>query len=95
MFGRTSNQTSTLPGDVGDVLLDEIHAVVLRRQILGGGEVGQPITPKVRPDSLEDKVTQHRTEADALKDLSALCLSGGGIRSAAFALGVIQVSSLH
>ncbi|WFU31441.1 patatin-like phospholipase family protein [Bradyrhizobium brasilense] len=40
--------------------------------------------------SATDKVKAYQDGVQKLQDLSALCLSGGGIRSAAFALGVIQ-----
>ena len=41
-----------------------------------------------RPDNLDEVVKLlHK------KDRAALCISGGGIRSASFALGVIQAAS--
>jgi predicted acylesterase/phospholipase RssA len=51
------------------------------------GAAGAGLDPKVdrKPDDLET----HAQRACGLK-LAALCLSGGGIRSAAFCLGVLQ-----
>jgi len=45
---------------------------------------------QVRREASSKKVEQYHSAAHGMKDLSALCLSGGGIRSAAFALGVVQ-----
>jgi Patatin-like phospholipase len=69
-------------GDVGDVLLDELSAIRSRRSLSDfEGD---------RPEQCKDKLTLYHKHIHELGDLSALCLSGGGIRSAAFALGVVQ-----
>lgn len=85
------------PGDMpiadnGDVLLGELRAIEERRALLADAArhpqpnpTAPPHDPKALPEKLEDFVTR----AGDL-NLSALCLSGGGIRSAAFALGVVQ-----
>jgi hypothetical protein len=82
----------TVLADAGDVLLDEMKAVELRRSILQNVS-----TRYVAPDALtsgspdtETKIEDYYRKAHALESLSALCLSGGGIRSAAFALGIVQ-----
>ena len=41
-------------------------------------------------EAIRQRRSQTNNETGEIKDLSALCLSGGGIRSAAFALGVLQ-----
>jgi hypothetical protein len=81
--------------DNGDVLLDELRAIEERRALLAavGPQSQQPAPASSsahdpnRP--LEKKLDDFVGKAGAL-NLSALCLSGGGIRSAAFALGVVQ-----
>lgn len=78
--------------DNGDVLLDELRAIEQRRALLAASD-GTPrpaSAPAHAPDTpLNKKLETFVTKAADL-DLSALCLSGGGIRSAAFALGVVQ-----
>lgn len=85
------------PADVGDVLLDEQRAIQWRRELLNHLERDGPrpaAKHKPRPPSPEIspkwKIDQFRQCAHKIGDVSALCLSGGGIRSAAFALGVVQ-----
>jgi Patatin-like phospholipase len=74
--------------DNGDVLLDELRAIEERRALLAG--LDPPPAPAHDPNvPLEEKLEGFVGRAGAL-NLSALCLSGGGIRSAAFALGVVQ-----
>ena len=45
---------------------------------------------KKRREASEKELEQYYEAAHKMENLSALCLSGGGIRSAAFALGVVQ-----
>ena len=45
---------------------------------------------KKRREASEKELEQYYAATHRMGDLSALCLSGGGIRSAAFALGVVQ-----
>jgi predicted acylesterase/phospholipase RssA len=61
------------------VLCDELDEIESRRQRRPGATV---------PPARDDLAT-HEQRAEHLR-LSALCLSGGGIRSAAFCLGVLQ-----
>ncbi len=85
--------------DAGDVLLDELRAVRFRRRILADSARGRLADPREdRPikelrhrcgDSIT-KLERYYAQAHRLGDISALCLSGGGIRSAAFALGIVQ-----
>ncbi len=80
--------------DIGDVLLDELSAVQLRRTILKRGGAGTDhLTTPIATDrsrSSDEKLQDYCSKAHALGDLSALAISGGGIRSAAFALGIAQ-----
>ena len=80
------------PADVGDVLLDELAAIKLRRAILSGSatETKVAAASATDPGSHKEKLKKFYDAAHKMGNLSALCLSGGGIRSAAFALGVIQ-----
>jgi hypothetical protein len=79
-------------GDLGDVLLDELRAVFCRRILLKRGKLDGPIKSArlKNGQSLEEKIARYRSKVHRVGNLSALCLSGGGIRSAAFALGVVQ-----
>lgn len=87
---------STPSADLGDVLRDELHAVQLRRDILSGKpatNLGPPPVPKAVSDPVaqREKIEAYNQDVDKLgQPLSALCLSGGGVRSAAFALGIVQ-----
>jgi hypothetical protein len=77
--------------DVGDVLQDELNVVRARRSQADvmPATVALPKFPDNR--NTEEKLKDYYWDAAALDaPLSALCLSGGGIRSAAFALGVLQ-----
>jgi hypothetical protein len=79
--------------DVGDILLDEYSAVVRRRRAMRRRSKGLPAAyppAKVYPSAVEPKLDRYYRHVHRTGDLSALCLSGGGIRSAAFALGVVQ-----
>jgi hypothetical protein len=78
--------------DVGDVLLDEFRAVLLRRRIIRDPARAWPSLAPRRPtpSPVRPKIKRYFRYCHKLGDVSALCLSGGGIRSAAFALGVIQ-----
>jgi Patatin-like phospholipase len=51
---------------------------------------GEEKAQEARRAASEKKLQQYCAAAHGMQDLSALCLSGGGIRSAAFALGVVQ-----
>lgn len=76
----------------GQVLLDELSAIIARRHHIATNGKGPPLERKFceGAQSPEERVACYRKEAHGLGDLSALCLSGGGIRSASFALGVLQ-----
>src|SRR4051812_14595513 len=90
---KTDAPTEHLPADVGDILLDEFRAVVCRRKILTENGAGTDVIELVsHPDirSVETKLDEYCASVHQLGNLSALCLSGGGIRSAAFSLGIIQ-----
>lgn len=94
------------PAHPADVLHDELAVIEYRRRIIDNkGKLAEakpqptkPVAPgadkdaqKVRELQYDDKFKEYDTKVDALTvPLSALCLSGGGIRSAAFALGVVQ-----
>jgi hypothetical protein len=125
------SKKNDLLADVGDVLLDELQFVKLRRALLSkpdlsreelsgysfverkreepadkiekiiatplqvasnGLPAGQDVALVEREagDDNQSKFKRYCREASELGNLSALCLSGGGIRSAAFALGVVQ-----
>jgi len=96
MFGSLDHIAigdSNKPFDVGDVLRDELTAIRARRSMLAGGTSSvaaatSPLTHDIV--AAEDKLARYRSEAHELGNISALCLSGGGIRSAAFALGIMQ-----
>jgi hypothetical protein len=78
--------------DNGDVLLGELRAIEERRALLADAArhpQSNPTAPPHNPKALPEKLQDFVTRAGDL-NLSALCLSGGGIRSAAFALGVVQ-----
>jgi hypothetical protein len=76
--------------DVGDVLKDEWNAIQARRaQASAMPTPDEPRNPDHR--NTQDKLKEYYQDtAAADPPLSALSLSGGGIRSAAFALGVLQ-----
>jgi hypothetical protein len=78
--------------DNGDVLLGELRAIEERRALLADSKRNPKSVLALAPDPKtppEKKLEDFVTRAGKL-NLSALCLSGGGIRSAAFALGVVQ-----
>ena len=75
----------------------ERHAIRARRTLLEAGRQSRPQDQRQAPEyspcalSTRPAVALSKTDASRTpKDLSALCLSGGGIRSAAFSLGIIQ-----
>lgn len=78
--------------DNGDVLMGELRAIEERRAMLADPARG----PRPIPAAAHDPVTPPERKSENFAtwatdlNLSALCLSGGGIRSAAFALGVVQ-----
>lgn len=81
------------PADPADVLHDELSAIHHRRRILANNGQDSEHAPGelTEPEEYDGKVEAYDRKVDALdQPLSALCLSGGGIRSAAFALGVVQ-----
>jgi hypothetical protein len=82
------------PYDVSDILLDEFKAVEIRRGILADRGAGaSKLDGILSADKSRTKSTKLKEYYDivhAKGDLSALSLSGGGIRSAAFGLGIIQ-----
>jgi hypothetical protein len=63
--------------DLADVIEDELEGECLVRE------------KKQESDTLDERLKKVRQQLHE-KKLSALCLSGGGIRSASFALGVLQ-----
>ncbi|QQN65263.1 patatin-like phospholipase family protein [Bradyrhizobium diazoefficiens] len=71
------------PASFNDVFSEELDAVKVRRARLGVDGVNGACCSTAAPSQ---PVNQR---AHSL-ELSALCLSGGGIRSAAFALGIVQ-----
>ena len=84
-----------LPLDAGDLLLDELRCVRARRQKFDNPQqsLAGIALPTAASDtaSTEAKLQRYYAEVrDLAAPLSALCLSGGGIRSAAFSLGVVQ-----
>jgi hypothetical protein len=126
--------------DVGEILLDELRIILMRRKILAGIAASKaaasklipnPVAPpsplecclpendevgtnrsilgapaerfdrfqleeeeeraqQARRDASDRRLYQYYASAQGMVDMSALCVSGGGIRSAAFALGVVQ-----
>jgi hypothetical protein len=88
--------TGNPPADLGDVLLDEFDVIELRRKVLARAtpaeheETSVAPAAQVRTEPLEQKLQFFCDRVHQLGNVSALCLSGGGIRSAAFALGVAQ-----
>jgi hypothetical protein len=93
MRTRSDPNEPDQPVDLGDVLLDELREIRGRRRDLGAllalDSSDQPRPPQ-DSRTLESKLDAHADGVRRLGDVSALCLSGGGIRSAAFALGVVQ-----
>lgn len=53
-------------------------------------EDDEQMAGQARREASEKRLGQYYAAAHKMENLSALCLSGGGIRSAAFALGVVQ-----
>lgn len=82
MRNRPWRVPPTLAGNE-EILGTELDKIALRRALLGA-TAAKPAAaaPAIGPEPVSAR-------ADRLK-LSALCLSGGGIRSAAFAMGVAQ-----
>jgi hypothetical protein len=79
--------------DAADVLLDELKAVISRRAILNSTAKKPRLSGPLRraEGSYSLKLQRYNKHVAKLKTpLSALALSGGGIRSAAFALGVVE-----
>ena len=88
------------------VLLEEAHAIPAPGHPLssGDGRMARALHPLVGVHGDEgDADTCHETASEQHRlyqalnrlDRAALCLSGGGIRSAAFSLGVIQALATH
>ena len=86
--GKTNPTTDI--ADVGDVLLAELQAIKDRRTAAGNQPSTSAASLTHKPkSSSQEKIEEYQKEVKNLS-VSALCLSGGGIRSAAFALGVLQ-----
>lgn len=94
MAGRKSGPGPNSLWDTGDVLREELTLVKARRDYVDGTTTTGPATPnnaRRRNRETDAKLKVYNRAVDKLtKPLSALTLSGGGIRSAAFALGVMQ-----
>src|SRR5437868_9153575 len=54
-----------------------------------------PEDPLPLPSVVQEVAAAIRAGGDVLRPFSALCISGGGIRSATFALGAIQSLAEH
>jgi hypothetical protein len=85
-----SGADKTFLADAGDVLQDEFNEIERRRKMLAGGGYTAPGPLTADALDAEAKIRGYYQKVHGLQNLSALCLSGGGIRSAAFALGVAQ-----
>ncbi|MEH2612967.1 patatin-like phospholipase family protein [Bradyrhizobium sp. AZCC 1693] len=81
---------TTVLADAGDVFHDEFNAIELRRNVLAGNGYTEPASLTAGVPGADATMEDYCRKAHGLQNLSALCLSGGGIRSAAFALGVVQ-----
>src|SRR5262245_38270972 len=77
------NSDASNPIDMMAVLMREHEDVLARRSLLDES------IAKVVPPGDASNLAAYYEAAHAVKP-SALCLSGGGIRSAAFGLGVLQ-----
>ena len=90
MMDATSPQSSTDDAwKIGDVLVKELKAIRKLNEWSCVGHEG------LKPDNISVNEWAYRCAVANLEKhpagpLSALCLSGGGIRSAAFCLGIIQ-----
>jgi hypothetical protein len=76
------------------VLLEEaiaIHGEAKLKELLGADKIKEIREPKSDQPSRTNDLYQTLNSLNS----AALCLSGGGIRSAAFALGVIQALATH
>lgn len=97
--GARAGRLEDHPDDLLKVLLIE-HADVLERRRLVQSvnpdiEIGVCDYPRKPPHPDENDPIAPYLERAHECDLTALCLSGGGIRSAAFALGVMQGLAKH
>ncbi|MEA1675869.1 hypothetical protein [Nitrospirillum sp. BR 11163] len=85
----TCEQTDSVPLN-DDTSLHAALAEELQRLYLLAGESFQPPQPENRAHLDPAHLSNALKECLHAANLSALCLSGGGIRSASFALGIIQ-----
>ncbi|MBX9647950.1 MAG: patatin-like phospholipase family protein [Xanthobacteraceae bacterium] len=78
--------------DLGDVLLDEFQVISERRRVIEDKDatISEAQLLGHSHVCVRTKLLRYRELVHEAGDVSALCLSGGGIRSAAFALGVVQ-----
>lgn len=93
--GPRARLGSIPPVDLSAVLLEEHNDVIARRKIVRpdqNKEIEAIDNRNAAQDiaAIGDPLESYLKKAHECGDLNALCLSGGGIRSAAFALGVIQ-----
>src|ERR1044072_7065405 len=84
-FSRQSRGAQNVPG--GDVMSPSNSDTVLRDE----ANAIHPAKPAIAENVKGAALYQALHERNA----SALCLSGGGIRSATFALGVIEALAVH
>ncbi len=76
---------------LGDAIMDETPALFMRR-------ANRALLEAVFPDEIfliRDRRLKVVFDAGRKRDTAALCLSGGGIRSSTFALGIIQGLARH
>src|SRR5262245_879758 len=96
-FGeRAMAETPQRPGATGPLSTEEILAA--EAGAIHGDAAGKRVKDKIplkeSTGADGEKKAEFYRELNAL-DSAALCLSGGGIRSASFALGVIQALAAH
>ncbi|MBB4374115.1 hypothetical protein GGD63_006944 [Bradyrhizobium sp. cir1] len=93
--GPKARQPSEYPIDLLTVLLEEHEDVLARRKLADPDKTrveseASPDDCKLEINTDGNPLGPYLEKAHRCPNLNALCLSGGGIRSAAFALGVIQ-----
>ena len=96
-WGRISTEVdqsdaySAAPMSNNEVDCDERRWLAMRRKRLDMAAAAEAHSGTASQSSVGDRAAARVADGvQPLDDVSALCLSGGGIRSAAFALGIIQ-----